>query len=49
MNKLDSLYNAGMKPLVYSDINAKQKSTQMIKQKWDGIEQELIFVIIMDH
>lgn len=26
MNKLDSLYNAGMKPLVYSEANAKNKS-----------------------
>lgn len=26
MNKLDSLYNSGMKPLVYSDANARNKS-----------------------
>ena len=36
MNKLDSLYNAGMKPLVYSDQNARNKSTNVSTQRWDG-------------
>ena len=49
MNKLDSLYNSGMKPLVYSDHNAKNKSKSILIQKWVGIEQEVTYVIIMDH
>lgn len=30
MNKLDSLYNSGMKPLVYSESNARNKSKTII-------------------
>ena len=45
MMKPDSLYNAGMKPLMYSIKQAKNKCTFFIK-KLDGIETDMTFVII---
>lgn len=49
MNKLDSLYNAGMKPLIYSEANAKSKSKYKVIQSWAGIEVVPTSATIMDH
>ena len=52
MMKPDSLYNCGMKPLVYSEGIAKNKSKKenslflTFLQRLDGIEMDMIFVII---
>ena len=43
--KPDSLYNSGMKPLFYSEKQAKEKSNFLTIQILDGIEMVLIFVI----
>ena len=43
--KPDSLYNAGMKPLQYSEINAKNKSKFIvICQKLDGLGMAMTYV-----
>lgn len=50
MMKPDSLYNSGMKPLMYSDCAAKYKSIKFIKylfiKKLDGFVMVMKFVII---
>jgi len=45
MMKPDSLYNAGMKPLMYSIKQAKNKCN-FFKKKSDGTEMDMTFVII---
>ena len=45
MMKPDSLYNAGMKPLMYSKKQANNKCIFFIK-KLDGTETDMTFVTI---
>ena len=44
MTKQDSLYNSGMKPLMYSDKQAKYKSSLIETQRSAGIGQEPRYV-----
>ena len=44
--KPDSLYNSGMKPLFYSEKQAKQKSKYAIIQILVGIEMDTTYVTI---
>ena len=44
--KPDSLYNSGMKPLFYSEKQAKQKSKCMDKQMLDGTEMDTTYATI---
>lgn len=46
MTKQDSLYNVGMRPLMYSEKQAKHKSRNIFIQKLVGIAQEHKYAII---